>query len=148
MLTAAWESVAVEGLEPGSEHSGLAYNLSIEGVHTYHVGMSDVLVHNTCGLNVSQGFDDLSHVLARHTPGGAEVTARSSVFDAGVDLAQLASRTAGEVGTMNSRGNIDAREPASYGIARYPRPSSTGREAFREAQEYFPPGALRQIDSW
>ncbi|WP_425441655.1 toxin C-terminal domain-containing protein [Sinomonas mesophila] len=29
---------------------GAAYNLYVEGIHTYHVGQSEILVHNTCDL--------------------------------------------------------------------------------------------------
>jgi guanyl-specific ribonuclease Sa len=30
--------------------TALAYNLAVEDIHTFHVGASKVLVHNTCGL--------------------------------------------------------------------------------------------------
>lgn len=40
--------VTVVGFEAGTAHTALAYNLSIAGVHTYHVGPDAVLVHNTC----------------------------------------------------------------------------------------------------
>jgi len=29
-------------------HRAPAYNLSISGVHTYHVGTDEILVHNDC----------------------------------------------------------------------------------------------------
>ncbi len=38
----------VSGLKVGTERSVLAYNLSVEGIHTYHVGESEILVHNSC----------------------------------------------------------------------------------------------------
>jgi hypothetical protein len=38
------------GLMTGTEHSELAYNLSIAGVHSYHVGDDAILVHNTCNV--------------------------------------------------------------------------------------------------
>lgn len=34
------------------ERVATAYNLEIEGIHTYHVGRSAVLVHNTCGAGI------------------------------------------------------------------------------------------------
>jgi hypothetical protein len=40
--------LAVLGLRPGTERTTLAYNLSIFGVHTYHVGQTALLVHNAC----------------------------------------------------------------------------------------------------
>lgn len=40
--------VAVSGFRLGTERTALAYNLSIAGVHTYHVGDDAILVHNDC----------------------------------------------------------------------------------------------------
>ncbi len=39
----------VSGLQGGTERRALAYNLSVQGIHTYHVGEQAVLVHNSCG---------------------------------------------------------------------------------------------------
>jgi len=33
-----------------SARKALAYNLSVKGIHSYHVGHAAVLVHNTCPL--------------------------------------------------------------------------------------------------
>ncbi len=44
----------VSGLHLDTARDAMAYNLSVRGIHTYHVGESDILVHNTCpitGLN-------------------------------------------------------------------------------------------------
>jgi len=38
----------VTGFRHGTVRNGLAYNLEIEGVHTYHVGPDAILVHNDC----------------------------------------------------------------------------------------------------
>ncbi|BCW43996.1 hypothetical protein StoSoilB5_11800 [Arthrobacter sp. StoSoilB5] len=38
-------------MSDGTSRTALAYNLSIEGIHTYHVGRAEILVHNTCDLN-------------------------------------------------------------------------------------------------
>lgn len=43
--------ITVSGLELGTAREALAYNLTVEGIHTYHVGETEVLVHNTCGIN-------------------------------------------------------------------------------------------------
>jgi len=48
VLTAAGSVLAVEGIRAGTERTALAYNLAVEGIHTYHVGHAQVLVHNTC----------------------------------------------------------------------------------------------------
>lgn len=48
VLSASGEYVKVQGLQPGTMRADLAYNLSVEGIHTYHVGHSEVLVHNEC----------------------------------------------------------------------------------------------------
>jgi hypothetical protein len=50
VLTADGRAVPVVGLMGASARDGLAYNLSINGVHTYHVGEDDILVHNACGI--------------------------------------------------------------------------------------------------
>lgn len=34
-----------------SDRVDAAYNLTVEGIHTYHVGDAGILVHNTCGWN-------------------------------------------------------------------------------------------------
>ncbi|XBB67848.1 polymorphic toxin-type HINT domain-containing protein [Nocardioides sp. WV_118_6] len=47
--------VGVLGLEPGSTRVGWAYNLTVEDLHTYHVGASRILVHNTKGDGCSTG---------------------------------------------------------------------------------------------
>lgn len=54
--------ITVSGLSLGTAREMLAYNLSVEGIHTYHVGDAEVLVHNTCpaagmlGVNGTQTF--------------------------------------------------------------------------------------------
>ena len=42
--------MTVTGLQPTTSRQALAYNLSIDQIHTYHVGQSQTLVHNTCTL--------------------------------------------------------------------------------------------------
>jgi hypothetical protein len=48
LLAANGHVLATSGLILGSSRQGLAYNLSIQGMHTYYVGASEVLDHNTC----------------------------------------------------------------------------------------------------
>lgn len=54
VLGADGRVITVSGLHLGTAREALAYNLTVEGIHTYHVGESEILVHNTCpitGLN-------------------------------------------------------------------------------------------------
>lgn len=64
LLTADGRLVPVVGIR-GPSQAGLAYNLAIQGIHTYYVLVGDdpVLVHNTCGTRLdprAYGDDDLS----------------------------------------------------------------------------------------
>ena len=51
-------AITVSQLRVGTERQALAYNLSVEGIHTYHVGETEILVHNVCppmlGANATQ----------------------------------------------------------------------------------------------
>lgn len=48
VLSADGQALTVTGLTHGSERQTSAYNLTVEGIHTYHVGLSEALVHNDC----------------------------------------------------------------------------------------------------
>jgi hypothetical protein len=50
VLGAEGDVVAVSGLNIRTQRQSLAYNLTVEGIHTYHVGQSEILVHNTCNV--------------------------------------------------------------------------------------------------
>jgi hypothetical protein len=50
VLLAAGEVIEVSGVAAGSGRAVLAYNLAVEDIHTFHVGVTQVLVHNTCDL--------------------------------------------------------------------------------------------------
>src|SRR5699024_10427217 len=50
VLTADGRTLDVAGLALESTRQALAYNLSINDIHTYHVGPSDILGHNTCDI--------------------------------------------------------------------------------------------------
>jgi hypothetical protein len=50
VLGADGQAVEVSGLKLATTRDGLAYNLSVEGIHTYHVGDDAILVHNTCAI--------------------------------------------------------------------------------------------------
>lgn len=57
-------TIAVSGFRRGSRRTELAYNLSIAGVHTYHVGTNEILVHNDCYETFTESAGDLS----KYTP--------------------------------------------------------------------------------
>ena len=71
------------GAYPGVGARGTAYNLTVAGVHTFHVGRGEALVHNTCltalknyrtkrvqvGNNTFQlDKKGMNHILVRHHP--------------------------------------------------------------------------------
>ncbi|MEU4390245.1 RHS repeat-associated core domain-containing protein [Kribbella sp. NPDC023855] len=54
----------IGGLRTAGARAATAYNLSVEGIHTYHVGADELLVHNTCGVPIPKGRWD--HIWKRH----------------------------------------------------------------------------------
>ncbi|MBW9215130.1 EndoU domain-containing protein [Mumia sp. zg.B53] len=81
VLSADGKKRAVSGVVGArAGRRALAYNLSIQGIHTYHVGALDVLVHNMCATGgaakSADEFVDLasasrrSHILDGHRYGG------------------------------------------------------------------------------
>lgn len=52
ILTADGQHITVRGLVAGSQRRALAYNLTVDGIHTYFVGIghNSALVHNTCDV--------------------------------------------------------------------------------------------------
>jgi hypothetical protein len=46
VLAANGRAVTVSGLQIGTDREAQAYNLSIEGIHTYHVGRDEILVRD------------------------------------------------------------------------------------------------------
>jgi len=53
VLGADGREITVSGLKVGTAHDARAYNLTVDGIHTYHVGQAEILVHNDCGLLLS-----------------------------------------------------------------------------------------------
>ncbi|MET7477803.1 RHS repeat-associated core domain-containing protein [Streptomyces sp. NPDC005648] len=76
------------------------YDLTVGTLHTYYVlaGETPVLVHNCQAESDAEQIED--HVMPRHTHGGEEADETKSLFDDGVDLAELASATEGRVGRI------------------------------------------------
>ena len=48
LLAATGQVCTVTGLNHASTRSAAAYNLAVDGIHSYHVGSGQVLVHNEC----------------------------------------------------------------------------------------------------
>jgi len=76
----------------------VAYNLEIEGIHTYYAGQTPVLVHNSC----TSDAEGIAHATANHTMGGSGVRAGAGVFDSGVNLESLAAATRGQIGSLQT----------------------------------------------
>lgn len=55
VLSASGTTATVIGFDASTTATGLAYNLEIEGIHTYHVSGEGWLVHNTCTGGVLGG---------------------------------------------------------------------------------------------
>jgi hypothetical protein len=84
VLSANGTELAVGGLDTGAVREGAAYNLAVLGLHTYHVGDAEVLVHNSGCLAVLKNWKPktfrygnttlvlqrrgMQHILERHHP--------------------------------------------------------------------------------
>ncbi|HEV2889971.1 MAG TPA: LamG-like jellyroll fold domain-containing protein [Frankiaceae bacterium] len=95
--------VGVDGVSFTGAYTATAYNLTVQGVHTYHVGPRGVLVHNTC--NGPGGSMDLPEVPKPPTGPG-------SVAKADRDPRRLYSRSQVQRG-LDKQGGVCAicREP-------------------------------------
>lgn len=84
VLSANGTEPAVGGIDTGTIREGAAYNLAVLGLHTYHVGDAEVLVHNSGCLAVLKSWKPktfrygnttlvlqrggMQHILERHHP--------------------------------------------------------------------------------
>lgn len=59
VLGADGRELTVSGLTLSSPRRTLAYNLSVQGIHTYHVGASAILVHNACVVPTKYNYREL-----------------------------------------------------------------------------------------
>ncbi|MGW2090852.1 polymorphic toxin-type HINT domain-containing protein [Promicromonospora sukumoe] len=99
VLSANGTELAVGGIDTGATREGAAYNLAVLGLHTYHVGDAEVLVHNSGCLAVLKNWrpktfrygsatlvlqrGDIQHILERHHPtyfDPAQARARNDLF--------------------------------------------------------------------
>ena len=105
--------LAVSDFRLGTERTALAYNLSIAGVHTYHVGDEAILVHNDCAYTPAGGFADsdldevaqavYQHVGAGDVPGRPNLTQIQEALTRGVPEA-LEQGDGGIAQVINYRG--------------------------------------------
>ena len=70
VLGADGRTVRVSGLRLATTHDGLAYNLAVAGIHTYHVGPDAILVLNTCGPNLIYEANPKHGAVSRPGPRG------------------------------------------------------------------------------
>lgn len=75
LLTASGQLVRVIGIRPGSEHVATAYNLTVDGIHTYYVvaGATAILVHNFDGCEIGRDLIDgqaQMHIISGDLTGG------------------------------------------------------------------------------
>ncbi|MFV0460174.1 MAG: hypothetical protein ACK5MT_15530 [Actinomycetales bacterium] len=73
----------MSGLRLATSHRGLAYNLSVQGIHTYHVGKDEILVHNSCGYTpagwfAESGLDEIAQAVYQHV-GAGDIPGRPSL---------------------------------------------------------------------
>lgn len=92
--------VKVRGFRPGTNRTALAYNLSIAGVHTYHVGGDAILVHNDCS---DAAWDIAMKAFDKH---GAKMGFKS-VEEMGAYVDKVMSSSAGHLREDGSRFWVD-----------------------------------------
>jgi hypothetical protein len=74
VLSPAGAAVQVSGVLSESSRAAVAYNLAVEDIHTFHVGVSQVLVHNTCDLPVNLATAARTdHILQGDATGGGQL---------------------------------------------------------------------------
>lgn len=118
--------VIVVGLDPASTHTGPAYNLTVAGVHTYHVtdGTHPTLVHNCNPRLTGTVWDDVVATGGRYagtevptsfrlTAGGSEVWVHPNVTE---HLAERVLR-AGTNGPITTQSQIRSLQAAIADVA-------------------------------
>ena len=76
LLSASGETLTIADLRV-SNYEVMAYNLTVEDIHTYYAGNTPILVHNSCGDGEQlQLFDDTPYIT-----GGAATNNVSSILD-------------------------------------------------------------------
>ena len=128
VLGADGRVITVSGLKVGTEHRAQAYDLEIEGIHTYHVGDSEILVHNVCPSIPGNPFrgpdapkDAFAHLKKNHGLDPAVANNRLHVIkrDAGVGAADdvVIGRT-GDVYDARTGELLDTLTNPGLGVSR------------------------------
>lgn len=101
---AGGHALTVVGLELATSRTEVAFNLEVEGIHTYHVGEQGALVHNACA---EPFLDDAgeAYVRAKHTDSGELRDPTKGHFYDDEDLYQLADDAADFPATVQMNGN-------------------------------------------
>ncbi|MEU4362931.1 polymorphic toxin-type HINT domain-containing protein [Promicromonospora sp. NPDC023987] len=71
VLSADGTELTVSGLDIETTREGAAYNIAVLSLHTYHVGIEAILVHNACGpvVGASMTFDNVTTSFRKLDPG-------------------------------------------------------------------------------
>ncbi|WP_161972362.1 colicin D domain-containing protein [Glaciihabitans arcticus] len=115
VLNADGAALRVDGLRGTGSRRALAFNLSIEGIHTYHVGESRVLVHNTCTVLLqtrAQLQSKFKHAADFGVEGNYNST-NAGQFSAALNQHINSSGTRAIVGTYRNQPVIHYLDPAS-----------------------------------
>lgn len=126
--------ITVSGLELGTAREALAYNLSVEGIHTYHVGDGEILVHNVCpsGVPGPNRVPDLD--------GGSLQDVGGPIWRHGDPSSLLGTRSAAELRALASQSDAVKLRDFYQAAADAGRGGSTAPIRVRLAQEI--------IDAW
>ena len=107
--------IEVSELQLGTARQVLAYNLTVEGIHTYHVGHAEILVHNVCPLKpvnlpAWKSIEiDMEHISSGHMIGGSRVSPLKDLFPDSMTSSQVQSavrqayRSSSRVATQGDR---------------------------------------------
>jgi hypothetical protein len=147
LLTPSGRLVQVIGIRASSRRVARAYNLSVDGIHTYYVvaGATPVLVHNSNGCGIGNALGDwssqrfqfgnqqflldksnLTHILERHHPEfwDGSTKASQSFFDKNMSIGDVQNAIGAVLrqnrDTLISRGSRGMYQiQGSYGGADY-----------------------------
>jgi hypothetical protein len=114
VLTADWRPLSVTRLDGSTARDVTAYNLTIQDIHTYHVGSNALLVHNDCEKPTNGNFETPEVVVDRH---GRLTNGRYTVDNAGMEPHKTGSFAQGKSqflsGVDAERAVLDAAAVAS-----------------------------------
>ncbi|MBE1874807.1 RHS repeat-associated core domain-containing protein, partial [Myceligenerans pegani] len=99
----------------GAHERGAAYNLAVDGIHTYHVGVDAILVHNHCSKRLAANIlatgnwtrlpgEHAHHIVPGGHPGAAPARAVLKRFNIDIDAASNGVFLPGYKSSPNPRG--------------------------------------------